>query len=80
MLGPSMSCVFYFPMRGIPGKKGKHTADKCPYRHEMMMRNMAKTGLKRNGGQGLHAGLVGMPVTSLLFQRTHCIFSLCWFL
>jgi len=40
----------------------------------MMTGNMVETGVKRSGGQAFHAGLVGMLVTSFLFQKTHCIF------
>ena len=30
--------------------------------------NVAKTGLRQNGGQDLHVGLAGMLVTSYIFQ------------
>jgi len=42
-----------------------------------MTGKMAETGLKWNGGQGLHAGLVGMLVTSFLLQKTHRILFPC---
>jgi len=40
----------------------------------MIIGNMAETGLKRNGDQSLHAGVVGMLVTSFLSQKTQYIF------
>jgi len=29
VLGPSISCIIYFPMRGFLGKRGKQTVDKA---------------------------------------------------
>jgi len=48
--------------------------------YKTMTENMAKTGLQRNEGQGLHVKLVGMLVTSFLFQKSHCIFFLLVFI
>ena len=42
--------------------------------------SMAETGLRRNGGQGLHVGLAGMLVTNCRFQKSHCFFFPCLFL
>jgi len=41
---------------------------------------MAETGLRQNGGQGYHVGLVRMLVTNCLFKKSHCLFFPCWFI
>jgi len=45
-----------------------------PGRRRTTIRNMAKTGLRWNGGQGLHVRLAVMLVTNCLFQKSHYFF------
>ena len=61
-----------FPHEAVWEKEA--TCWQSPNRQKMLIGNMAEAGLWWNGGQGLHVRLVGMPMISFVFQKSHCIF------